>query len=123
MKNYEKVVLIALVVVFSTGFFFTARSAFSSYSTFAAAKEYNRAVQVKGVAVDGSLAELGEREFTFVMQDMAGATHIVRHSGNIPPTLFEASYIVAAGRITGSEFVARNLLVKCPTRFMQDGDR
>ena len=122
MKNYEKTVLIVLVLVFSAGFFFTARSAFSSYSTFAVAKENNRAVQVKGVAVDGSLRELGKREFTFVMKDMAGATQTVRHSGNIPPTLFEASYIVAAGRITGSEFVARNLLVKCPTRFMQDGD-
>ena len=123
MKNYEKTVLIVLVLVFSAGFFFTARSAFSSYSTFAVAKEYDRSVQVKGVAVDGSLAELGKREFTFVMQDLAGATHIVRHNGNVPPTLFEASYIVAAGRIMGNEFVARNLLVKCPTRFMQDGDR
>lgn len=123
MKNYEKTVLIVLVLVFSAGFFFTARSAFSSYSTFAVAKENNRAVQVKGVAVDGSLRELGKREFTFVMKDMAGATQTVRHSGNIPPTLFEASYIVAAGRITGSEFIARNLLVKCPTRFMQDTDR
>lgn len=123
MKNYEKLVLIALVMVFSGGFFFTARSAFSSYSTFAVAMEHNRAVQVKGVPVDGSLRELSEREFTFDMRDIAGTTHAVRHRGNVPPTLFEASYVVAAGRIEGAEFIARNLLVKCPTRFMQDGDR
>jgi len=123
VKNYEKLVLLALVVVFSGGFFFTARSAFSSYATFAVAMENNRAVQVKGVAIDGSLRELGNREFTFAMQDMAGVTHVVRHTGSVPPTLFQADYVVAAGRIAGSEFVARNLLVKCPTRFMQDGER
>ena len=123
MKTYEKFVLLALVVVFSLGFIFTAQRAFSSYSTFAAAEECNRAVQVKGVAVDGSLRELGPREFTFVMQDMSGAQNIVRHAGNIPPTLFTAAFVVAAGRLKEGEFVAQNLLVKCPTRFRQESDR
>jgi len=123
VKRYDKIVLLLLIVVFGGGIFVTTQRAFSSYSTFAEAKEQNRSVQVKGVAIDGSWQSTAANSFTFRLKDMAGETHVVSHSGNVPPNLFTAEYVVVIGRFNAAVFTARNLLVKCPTRFMQENTR
>lgn len=123
MKRYDRLVLISLVAIFSLGIFMTARSAFSSYSTFAEANEHRRTAQVKGVAVDGSWRESGANSYTFELKDMAGQSHIVARQGFLPPNLFEAEYVVVIGRFEGAVFAARNILVKCPTRYMQESTK
>jgi cytochrome c-type biogenesis protein CcmE len=121
--RYDKVVLLALIIVFGVGIFMTARTAFSSYVTFAEAELGGRPAQVKGVAVSGSLQTADAASFTFAVTDKAGKTLTVSHRGNVPPNLFTAEYIVVSGRFDGGVFAARNILVKCPTRFMQEGGR
>lgn len=117
MKRYDKLILLVLLVVFGAGIFFTARSAFDSYVTFAVAAESNRNVQVKGVAIDGTLQEMDEKTFTFEMVDMEGETHRVAHTGTIPVNLFEADNVVVKGRFDGEQFVANTILVKCPSKY------
>jgi len=121
VKRYDKLILLLLVVVFGGGIIFTARGAFSTYSTFAEAKERNRSVQVKGVAVDGSWREIDAGAFSFKLKDLAGVIYTVTHSGEVPANLFTAEYVVVGGRFDAGVFAARNILVKCPTRFMQQG--
>lgn len=121
MKRYDQAILIALAVVFRAGIFFTARSAFSSYLTFAEAKESNRAIQVKGTAAYGSLRMIDTDSFSFELKDMSDRIYQVTHTGAVPVNLFEADYVVVAGKFDGEEFAAGKILVKCPTRFMPAG--
>jgi cytochrome c-type biogenesis protein CcmE len=123
VKRYDKLVWLALVVVFGTGISMTAQTALSSYSTFAEAEAQGRNVQVKGVAQDGSWRQIDAGSFTFLLTDKSGQSYTVKHRGNVPPNLFTADYAVVVGRVEGGLFVARNILVKCPTRFMQEGSR
>lgn len=95
----------------------TARNAFDSYVTFAQAAESNRSVQVKGVAIDGTVRELDENTFTFEMEDMSGQVLRVRRTGIIPVNLFEADNVVVKGRYKDGEFVAQQILVKCPSKY------
>lgn len=117
MKRYDKIILLVLLVVFGGGIFMTARNAFDSYVTFAQAAESNRSVQVKGVAIDGTVRELDENTFTFEMEDMSGQVLRVRRTGIIPVNLFEADNVVVKGRYKDGEFVAQQILVKCPSKY------
>jgi cytochrome c-type biogenesis protein CcmE len=117
VKRYDKLILIALIVVFGVGIFFTARSAFDSYVTFAEAAESDRNVQVKGTPIDGTLQEMDDDVYSFELQDMAGETYRVSASGMIPVNLFDADYVVVKGRFTGDEFAGNQILVKCPSKY------
>jgi cytochrome c-type biogenesis protein CcmE len=35
----------------------------------------------------------------------------------VPVNLFEAEYIVVKGRFEGEEFISKNVLVKCPSKY------
>lgn len=117
MKKYDKVILLALLVVFGAGIFFTAQSAFTAYVTFADAKATSRSVQVKGTPVADTLRVLEEDQFSFEMADMDGTVYRVVSKGMVPVNLFEAEYIVVKGRFEGEEFISKNVLVKCPSKY------
>ncbi len=117
MKKYDKIILVLLLLVFATGIGFTARQAFESYVTFAEARESTRAVQVKGVAIDGTVIEYEGETWSFEMEDLAGEAQRVTHTGAIPVSLFEADNVVVNGRYDGDDFVATQILVKCPSKY------
>jgi cytochrome c-type biogenesis protein CcmE len=117
VKKYDKFILVVLLLVFGFGIFFTARSAFSSYVTFAEAAESNRNVQVKGVALEGTLQELDADSYSFELEDMSGVTHRVMATGMIPVNIFEVEYIVVQGRFTDETFTAKQVIVKCPSKY------
>jgi len=117
VKRYDKIILFALLVAFAFGIFITARSAMSTYVTFAQAKESGRSVQVKGLALEGTLEELEAEKYAFHMQDDAGEIVRVVAQGNQPVNLFEADSVVVKGKYNGSEFEAQTILVKCPSKY------
>ncbi|MBT9176775.1 MAG: Cytochrome c-type biogenesis protein CcmE [Firmicutes bacterium] len=118
MKRYDLYVLGLLFVLFAVGAYFSLASAFTPYTTFAEAKAYNRAVQVKGEIVAGTIVAPVGQAFSFALRDADGAVHIVQHRGVMPPTLATAPAVVAIGRFDSSEvFVAHRLLVRCPTKY------
>ncbi|MCW3491134.1 cytochrome c maturation protein CcmE [Dethiobacter alkaliphilus] len=117
MKKYDKIILVVLLLVFAVGIGFTARSAFESYVTFAEAREATRNVQVKGVALEGTVIEHDLETWSFELEDLAGETQRVSHQGNIPPNLFEADNVVVVGQFDDNDFVASQILVKCPSKY------
>ncbi|NLZ39248.1 MAG: cytochrome c maturation protein CcmE [Firmicutes bacterium] len=117
MKRYDKTVLLLLLVVFGVGIFLTARNAMSTYVTFAEAQATDRAVQVKGLAVEGTVEELGSEKYAFKMEDNNGDIVRVVASGEIPDNLLEAESIVVKGKYQNNEFIAQNILVKCPSKY------
>ena len=54
---------------------------------------------------------------TFQMKDMEGATIRVEYAGAPPPSLMDCERLVAVGAMHGDRFVARDLLVKCPSKY------
>lgn len=118
MKKYDKIVLLVLLAVFAVGGFRTISNALTPYVDFAAAAESNRTVQVKGVPVDGSLVLLDDESFSFILEDTSGARAEVYHKGQLNPQMFEAEHIVVAGRFNDDGiFDAKNILVKCPSKY------
>ncbi|MCL4462911.1 MAG: cytochrome c maturation protein CcmE [Firmicutes bacterium] len=117
MKRYDKLILVVMIVVFGVGIFFTARGAFESYVSFAAAAESGRNVQIKGVAIPGSLQGIDGETFSFEMTDMEGSVYRVTHTGNVPVNLFESDNVVVKGRFENRQFMAHAILVRCPSRY------
>ncbi|AIE87314.1 putative cytochrome c-type biogenesis protein CcmE [Fimbriimonas ginsengisoli Gsoil 348] len=54
---------------------------------------------------------------TFLLKDPEGATVTVRHLGERPANMGEATQVVAIGGMQGSEFVSKELLLKCPSKY------
>lgn len=74
-------------------------------------------MQIKGTVVEGTLREAGG-QVSFEFRDSAGTTAQVRLAGPMPPRLPEAEAIVVIGQSAGDgAFVARQVLIRCPTRF------
>ncbi|HSW58174.1 MAG TPA: cytochrome c maturation protein CcmE [Dehalococcoidales bacterium] len=117
MKRYDKAILVALIVVFGAGIFYTASGALSTYVTIAEAKESNRTVQVKGTAVTGSMRQIDNNSFSFELEDMSGSVFTVTYEGALPVNLFESDYAVVKGRFNDDTFMADSILVKCPSKF------
>ncbi|NLZ94053.1 MAG: cytochrome c maturation protein CcmE [Firmicutes bacterium] len=117
MKRYDKIILLLLLVVFAVGIFLTARNALSTYVTFADAQATSRAVQVKGVAIEGTVEELGPEKYAFDMKDNNDEIVRVVANGEVPANLFEAESVVVKGKYQDSEFIAQNILVKCPSKY------
>ncbi len=117
MKRYDKIILLLLLAVFAIGGYRTIISAMTPYVSFAYAQEAERSVQVKGNAIDGSIMLLDDEGFSFSMKDLDGAVATVYHKGTIPQNLMDADSVVVVGRFVEGDFVAQNILVKCPSKY------
>ena len=122
MKSYDRIILLALVLVFGAGFIVTARASLRSYVSLAEARQTGRSVQIKGTVVPDSLRVIDGRSFRFTMEDRSGAAFLVIHTGGIPVNLLEAPHVVVTGRYHEGAFLSRRILVSCPTKF-QVGER
>jgi len=122
VKRYDRIILLALVLVFGAGFIVTARASLRSYVSLAEARQAGRSVQIKGTVVPDSLRVMDGRSFRFTMEDRSGAAFLVIHTGGIPVNLLEAPHVVVAGRYHQGAFLSRRILVSCPTKF-QVGER
>ena len=101
--------------------FATFKSSMTPYVSFTEARAASRVVQVAG-ALEKESAHFDESasRLHFALVDPAsGATLKVRYDGLKPANFNDAISIVAIGRWdgAGSEFEAKKLLVKCPSKY------
>jgi cytochrome c-type biogenesis protein CcmE len=115
------VVGIAMLVAFSGFAFTTFRSSLTPYVSFDEARAAGRVVQVAGGLEQGSSRfDESASQLHFALHDQAtGAKLPVRYAGLKPANFEDAVSIVAIGRWDGaaSEFEAKKLLVKCPSKY------
>lgn len=75
-------------------------------------------VQVKGERVEGSEKYDTERKtFNFKMADPSGEEVQVIYDGLRPSNFERATEVVAIGKYTNGEFLASELLIKCPSKY------
>ena len=89
----------------------------SPYVTIAQAKTVGGdRLQLYGEVSDRS-RDFHSGRATFTLKDKTGATVAVECVNPTPPAFGEATHAVAIGAMKDGRFVARDLLVKCPSKY------
>ncbi len=90
------------------------------YVTIAEAKASEAMVQVKGKRVDNGSFDMQQNVFVFDMVDEVGEQIQVVYDGAKPGNFEQATEIVCIGQYNNGKFHAKELLVKCPSKYMEE---
>ncbi|HEU4556006.1 MAG TPA: cytochrome c maturation protein CcmE [Chitinophaga sp.] len=123
MKKTNIVLLVVIAV--AIGIIVTMVGDFSTYETFATArekegKEYHiigTLDKSKGLSYD-PLKDANY--FTFYMKDKVGETRKVIFLGTKPTDFEKAEQLVLTGKIEKGEFHCNKILMKCPSKYKDD---
>lgn len=114
------IAMIAAAVVILT----TAAEDMSTYSTFSEAAKSGKKVKVVGrLAKDKEMYYNPEKDpnyFSFYVQDGGGAEHKVVLLREKPQDFELSEQIVVTGKMKGEEFVASDVLMKCPSKYKDE---
>lgn len=114
-----------ILIVASIGVMIAMIDDYSSYETFATA--YNS--EGKEFHIVGELVRENEMHydplkdpnyFAFYMKDKAGEERKVVFNGTKPRDLERSEQIVLTGKMEGDEFHASKILMKCPSKYIND---
>jgi cytochrome c-type biogenesis protein CcmE len=64
-----------------------------------------------------------KRTLTFRIRDEEGQVITVVHKGDMPPNLADADRVVAVGGMKDGSFASRQLIVKCPSKYEEQGPK
>ena len=117
--NRKTIIGLVLLVVFSSVLFMNFGQQVGGYMNFDQAAESGSKAHVVGKWVeDAPVAyDAASNLFTFTMQDDAGNIRQVRYKNPKPANFEDAEKLVIEGYADGNEFVAENILVKCPSKY------
>ena len=90
------------------------------YKTIEQAKEMGSVVQVKGKRLDNGKFDISNNVFVFMMVDEAGDKIEVIYDGTKPGNFEQATEVVCVGQYSQGKFHANKLLVKCPSKYMEE---
>jgi cytochrome c-type biogenesis protein CcmE len=112
------VIAVAIAVIIAT------YSSTSTYGSFSDAKKTTQELHVVG-HLDKSKelyydAAKDANYFSFFVKDNKGEECKVIFTGTKPQDFEKSEQIVLTGRMTGNEFHASNILMKCPSKYTQD---
>jgi len=90
------------------------------YVSIAEAKKAETVVQVKGKRVDSGKFDTDNNLFIFTMIDESGEKIEVVYGGTKPGNFDQATEVVCVGKYENGRFRAKELLVKCPSKYMEE---
>ena len=110
--------LVAAVAIGLTSF----KQTMTTYTTLAGARSRpNEDVQVSGrLASRSYVMNAKEQYLRFALSDSTGDSMKVEYRGVIPGNFAQAMGLVAVGRYQGDHFEAKQLLVKCPSKYQAE---
>ncbi|KAA3615704.1 MAG: cytochrome c maturation protein CcmE [Calditrichaeota bacterium] len=115
--------IIGTVII--VAFAFLAISSFEGtitpYVSIAEAIESGESVQVKGQRVGDANFDIEENLFKFTLKDEAGKQIDVIYDGAKPGNFDQAIEVVCQGSFKNGKFHATNILVKCPSKYEEEG--
>ena len=112
-------VIIALAMVMAM---YSFKSTMTTYVSVSEARVSPRPVQVAGIVALGSKKyDLQNNKLIFTLREDSGDEMPVEYDGHKPANFDDVTKIVATGKYNTERqvFVARELLVKCPTKYEQ----
>ncbi len=117
--NKKTIIGLVLLVGFSSVLFMNFGQQVGGYMNFEQAAETGSKAHVVGMWVaDAPFQYDAQRNvFSFTMKDDAGNVRRVRYANPKPANFEDAEKLVIEGYADGNEFVAENILVKCPSKY------
>ncbi len=112
-------VVVALAMIMAM---YSFKSTLTAYVSVSEAKVSPRPVQVAGIVVRGTKQyDLQNTKLIFTIREDSGDEMAVEYDGHKPANFDDVAKIVSIGKYNRERqvFVARELLVKCPTKYEQ----
>lgn len=117
-------IIAGILILVSIGIFFSLSRDVSSYATFAEASQRNQRVKVAGLlAKDKEMyynPEENPNYFSFYLRDPKGQEKKVILLQGKPQDFDRSEQIVVTGEMKGEEFVANEVLLKCPSKYKDE---
>ncbi len=121
MKIKKSYVIGGVVIVLAMAMaMYSFQSTLTSYVTVSEAKASNRPVQVAGIVVEGTdKYDMASNNLLFTLREDGGDEMKVEYDGPRPGNFDNVTKVVAIGKYESKKgvFLARELLVKCPTKY------
>jgi len=123
MKSTHIVAL--LIIACLMGYIVTTAGSYSTYETFETAhSESGKDFRIVGELVkDMDMYYEPEKDpnyFSFWMKDKKGAVKKVVYKGGKPQDFERSQEIVSSGHMNGDEFMASEILLKCPSKYTNE---
>jgi cytochrome c-type biogenesis protein CcmE len=90
------------------------------YVSIAEAKASTSVVQVKGMRADNGTFDTQNNLFKFNLTDEKGERITVVYDGAKPGNFEQATEVVCVGQYENGIFVAKEILVKCPSKYTEE---
>ena len=122
MKKFHIIGIVLILAAISA--LFMASEDIATYSTFAEASQVDGKIKVAGqLVMEKEMYYDPEKDpnyFTFHIKDMEGTERKVVLYGSKPQDFEMSEQIVLTGKMTGEEFVATDMLTKCPSKYKEE---
>jgi len=96
-------------------------SSITPYVSIEEAIESGSTVQVKGSRANSGTFDVEKNVFTFTLEDENGLKIDVIYDGAKPGNFDQATEVVCQGQYIDGKFHAKNILVKCPSKYQEEG--
>ena len=121
----KKIYIVALAMIgLAVGMLINAADDMSTYSSFKVAEETGNKVKIAGqLSKDKEMQydpKVDPNYFSFYIKDTEGAERKVVLHGAKPQDFEMSEQIVVTGRMMGDEFVASDILMKCPSKYKDE---
>ncbi len=110
-----------VIVVFTIWAGISFQDSLTPYVSIAQAKKMNKTVQLKGERVDNGYFDVEKNKFRFKLKDENGEVLQVIFDGAKPGNFDQATHVVCIGKYENGIFHAKDILVKCPSKYQEEG--
>jgi len=110
-----------VIVAFTIWAGISFNASLTPYVSISDAKTMESIVQVKGERLGNGNFDIEENMFTFNIRDDQGVEIEVVFDGAKPGNFDQASHVVCVGQYRKGRFHAKELLVKCPSKYQEEG--
>lgn len=117
-------IIAAVMIAVAIGLFITASDDLSTYASFQDAKASGERVKVAGqLAKDKEMVydpQVDPNHFSFYVRDNQGGEQKVVLLQAKPQDFELSEQVVLTGRMQGDEFIATDVLMKCPSKYKDE---
>ena len=114
---------ILVIVVFIIWTSISFQKTLTPYVSIAQAKKVENVVQVKGKRLDSGTFNIEQNQFIFNLADDTGEKIEVVYNGAKPGNFDQATDVVCVGQYLNGRFQAKELLVKCPSKYVEQENK
>ncbi|MBN2424579.1 MAG: cytochrome c maturation protein CcmE [Calditrichaceae bacterium] len=110
-----------IIIVFITWAAISFQDTLTPYVSINEAKAMEKRVQIAGIRMDSGQFDLQSNMLRFRIKDDKGDVLMVYYDGPKPGNFDQATQVVCKGIYKNGVFHADEILVKCPSKYQQEG--